>query len=51
MEKQKQQIIKTLQEQEHEKRNREKELKDDMNKQAEMWKKERDIWQEEDKRI
>lgn len=51
MEKQKQQIIKTLQEQEQDKKFREKELKDDMNKQAEMWKKERDIWQDEDKRI
>lgn len=50
-EKLKQQIIKTLEQQEYDKKFREKELKDDMNKQADMWKKERDIWQDEDKRI
>lgn len=44
-------IIRTLQDQEAEKIKREKELKDDMAKQADMWKKERDIWQDEDKRI
>jgi len=43
-EKEKQMIIATLQDQEAEKRRREKELKDDMAKQAGMWKKERDIW-------
>ena len=44
-------IISTLQQQEAEKKAREKDIKTDINKQADMWKKERDIWQDEDKRI
>lgn len=44
-------ITKTLIDQQVDKRRREKEMKDDINKQADMWKKERDIWQVEEARI
>jgi len=44
-------MLKTLAEQSKLKRDVENEWKTDLNQQANMWKKERDIWQEEDKRI
>ena len=49
--KEKEEMIKTLAEQSKFKRANENEWKTDLNQQANMWKKERDIWQEEDKRI
>lgn len=47
----KEEMIKTLEEQAQRKKAVELEWKKDLNQQANMWKKEREIWQEEDKRI
>ena len=41
----------TLFKQQEAKNKKEMEFRNDMNKQAEMWKKERDIWKEEEDRI
>lgn len=40
-----------LDKQQEEKKRKEKEMKDDMNQQAEMWQKERDMWDVEEKRL
>ena len=41
----------TLDSQVQEKKKREQDIRMDLNQQATMWKKERDLWEEEDKRI
>ena len=49
--KNKEKIKATLAKQEEEKKKRAKDDKDHFNEQAKMWKKERDLWEEEDQRI